>query len=262
MSKRKPAFTVMYEGPAGYSSGRLCQSTRLVITTRTIEIERDGVECVPAVLTCGLWSMCCTTSTIEIYELEMIVKLEFTESDNQGSVYGAGATNRGCGIIKGEVYTGNRCGNKRFSIDTPDEGGISTRELYKHLHDAWNRARHSAWVHEQRTDQLLGTADAGQGRAIMHGAHMHTSATATPGSRVIGEVPANASAGQATSASTALALAVDEAECEGEGEVDELLGTDCARDDKAHRGASVQKNWSAQLYRGETTHDLTSSPVV
>ena len=54
MSKRKPAFTVLYEGPAGYKSGRLCQTTRLVITTRTIEIERDGVDCVPAVLTCGL----------------------------------------------------------------------------------------------------------------------------------------------------------------------------------------------------------------
>ena len=243
MSKRKPAFTVLYEGPAGYSSGRLCQSTRLVITTRTIEIERDGVECVPAVLTCGLWSMCCTTSTIEIYELEMVVTLVFIEADNQGSVYGAGATNRGCGIIKGEVYTGNRCGNKKFSIDTPDEGGLSTLELYKRLRDAWDKARHSAWVHEQRTDQLLGTTDAGRGQAAMRGAPPPTT---TPGSRVVGEGAVGASAGEATSASTVLALAVDEAECEGED--DELLGIDRAQDHKAHRN--------------ETTQDLASSLAV
>ena len=267
MSKRKPAFTVLYEGPAGYKSGRLCQTTRLVITTRTIEIERDGVDCVPAVLTCGLWSMCCTTSSIEIYELEMIVKLVFVEADNQGSVYGAGAKNRGCGIIEGEVYTGNRCGNKKFSVDTPDEGdGFSTRELYKRLREAWDRARHSSWAHEQRTDQLLGTADAGRGQAAMRGAAAAAAAatataktTATASSRVIGEAPVGLPAGQATSASTALALTVEEDEFEGED--DELLGGDRAAAGDGPRG-DVQKHWSSQLYRNEATHDLASSPVV
>ena len=57
-----------YEGPGGPKSSRMCKTTTIIATNRTVEIEREGPNVVMAILTLGF---CCMFSqaSIEIYEV-------------------------------------------------------------------------------------------------------------------------------------------------------------------------------------------------
>ena len=47
----------------------MLHKTSLVITNRTVEIEREGANVFLTALTCGCWYLCFQTASIEIYEV-------------------------------------------------------------------------------------------------------------------------------------------------------------------------------------------------
>ena len=116
----------IYEGPAGRHTSRLLHKTSLVITNRTVEIEREGANLPLTILTCGCWYLCFQTASIEIYELQRIQTLYLKDD-----------------VIIGEIQPRERCGRGKFEIDTPRDGDKSTKDLFFELKEAWNIARHS-----------------------------------------------------------------------------------------------------------------------
>ena len=116
----------IYEGPAGRHTSRLLHKTSLVITNRTVEIEREGANLPLTMLTCGCWYLCFQTASIEIYELQRIQTLYLKDD-----------------VIIGEIQPRERCGRGKFEIDTPRDGDKSTKDLFFELKEAWNIARHS-----------------------------------------------------------------------------------------------------------------------
>ena len=59
----------IYEGPGGKRSGKIMHKTTIIITNRTVEIEREGANCCLSVLTLGCWFFFFQTASIEIYEV-------------------------------------------------------------------------------------------------------------------------------------------------------------------------------------------------
>ena len=66
----------IYEGPAGRHTSRMLHKTSLVITNRTVEIEREGANVMLTALTCGCWYLCFQTASIEIYEVRDCTRLQ------------------------------------------------------------------------------------------------------------------------------------------------------------------------------------------
>jgi hypothetical protein len=100
--------------------------TSLVITNRTVEIERDGANLFFTALTCGIWYLCCQSASIEIYEIQRIQTLYCKD-----------------GVIVGEIQPTGCFGRGRFVIDLPEDGDKSTKDLFFELKEAWHAARHS-----------------------------------------------------------------------------------------------------------------------
>lgn len=114
----------IYEGPCGPRSGKIMHKTTIIVTNRTVEIEREGANCCLSVLTLGCWFFFFQTASIEIYELQRITSLYLKDD-----------------TIIGEVEK-TRCGGGSFAIDTPADGEQSTKDLFFELKEAWNIARH------------------------------------------------------------------------------------------------------------------------
>jgi hypothetical protein len=104
----------------------MLHKTSLVITNRTVEIEREGANVFLTALTCGCWYLCFQTASIEIYELQRIQTLYLKDD-----------------VIIGEIQPRERCGRGKFEIDAPEDGDKSTKDLFFELKEAWNIARHS-----------------------------------------------------------------------------------------------------------------------
>jgi cbb3-type cytochrome oxidase subunit 3 len=127
----------IYEGPGGKRSSRLLHKTTIIVTNRTVEIEREGANVWLTLLTLGCWYFCFQTASIEIYELNRISSLYLKDD-----------------VIIGEVSR-SRCGANRFELDTPANGELQTKDLFFELKDAWNIARHGVMA----GDDLLGDLD-------------------------------------------------------------------------------------------------------
>ena len=61
----------IYEGPGGRAAARFLKKTTLIVTNRTVEIEREGANVCMTVVTMGCWYMFFQTASIEIYEVSM-----------------------------------------------------------------------------------------------------------------------------------------------------------------------------------------------
>ena len=59
----------IYEGPGGKRSSRMLHKTTIIVTNRTVEIEREGANIYMTLLTLGCWYFCFQTASIEIYEV-------------------------------------------------------------------------------------------------------------------------------------------------------------------------------------------------
>ena len=59
----------IYEGPGGEATNRFLKKTTIIVTNRTVEIEREGVNVCMTFLTLGCWYMFFQTASIEIYEV-------------------------------------------------------------------------------------------------------------------------------------------------------------------------------------------------
>ena len=59
----------IYEGPGGRAAARFLKKTTLIVTNRTVEIEREGANVCMTVATMGCWYMFFQTASIEIYEV-------------------------------------------------------------------------------------------------------------------------------------------------------------------------------------------------
>eukprot|EP00937_MAST-01D_sp_MAST-1D-sp2_P004587 g4587.t1 len=119
----------IYEGPGGQRSARMLHKTNLVVTNRTVEIEREGVNVVMTVLTCGCWWLFFQTASIEIYELERIQTLYLKDD-----------------VIYGELVPeaeGRQHGGT-FAIDVPLSGDKTTKDLFFELKESWTVARHTS----------------------------------------------------------------------------------------------------------------------
>jgi len=117
----------IYEGPGGDASGRFLKKTTIIVTNRTVEIEREGANVCMTFLTLGCWYMFFQTASIEIYELTRISRLELQDDVITG-------------IIPGK-RCGGRCGGGRFEIDLPDDSPMSIQDLFLELKAAWERCR-------------------------------------------------------------------------------------------------------------------------
>eukprot|EP00937_MAST-01D_sp_MAST-1D-sp2_P006444 g6444.t1 len=143
----------IYEGPGGPRSGKLMHKTTIIVTNRTVEIEREGANCCLSVLTLGCWFFLFQTASIEIYELQRITSLYLKDD-----------------TIIGEVER-TRCGGGSFAIDTPANGEHSTKDLFFELKEAWNIARHG--VLQDETEEAasaeldIGDSDSSDGELII-----------------------------------------------------------------------------------------------
>jgi hypothetical protein len=61
----------IYEGPGGEATNRFLKKTTIIVTNRTVEIEREGVNVCMTFLTLGCWYMFFQTASIEIYEVRV-----------------------------------------------------------------------------------------------------------------------------------------------------------------------------------------------
>ena len=59
----------IYEGPGGRAAARFLKKTTLIVTNRTVEIEREGANVCMTFVTMGCWYMFFQTASIEIYEV-------------------------------------------------------------------------------------------------------------------------------------------------------------------------------------------------
>ena len=105
----------------------------LVITNRTVEIEREGANLIMSILTCGCWYACFQTASIEIYELQCIETLYLRDNVIHGELRGRGG---------------------KFVLDCPPAGDVETKDLFFELKEAWQTARHAA-----NTDTVLKVSD-------------------------------------------------------------------------------------------------------
>ena len=112
----------IYEGPCGPASKKLLHKTSLVITNRTVEIEREGANLIMSILTCGCWYACFQTASIEIYELQCIETLYLRDNVIHGELRGRGGG---------------------FVLDCPAGGDVETKDLFFELKEAWQVARHA-----------------------------------------------------------------------------------------------------------------------
>ena len=131
----------IYEGPGGEASGRFLKKTTIIVTNRTVEIEREGANVCMTFITLGCWYMFFQTASIEIYELTRISKLEMHNDVITG-------------VIPGK-RCGGRCGGGKFEIDLPDDSPVSINELFQELKVSWESARRDALM----GDDDLGWSD-------------------------------------------------------------------------------------------------------
>jgi hypothetical protein len=131
----------------------MLNKTTLVITNRTVEIEREGANVFLTVLTCGCWYYCFQSATIEIYDLQQIQTLYLKD-----------------GIITGEVGPGRTgreqcCGRSKFIIDMPKHSDKPTKDIFFELKEAWHIVRHS--VLQEQDDVYDSSMDDSDGLLIM-----------------------------------------------------------------------------------------------
>ena len=113
----------IYEGPAGPRTRRALHKTTVIITNKTVEVEREGANVAMTILTLGCWYFCFQTASIEIYELNRITSLYLKDD-----------------VIVGEVPTKGMCSSGRFEIDLPPTAEKTTKDLFFELKEVWNRA--------------------------------------------------------------------------------------------------------------------------
>jgi hypothetical protein len=63
----------IYEGPGGNKAKRFLKKTTLIVTNRTVEIEREGANVLLTFITLGCWYMFFQTASIEIYEVRAVL---------------------------------------------------------------------------------------------------------------------------------------------------------------------------------------------
>lgn len=117
----------IYEGPGGSKARRFLKKTTLIVTNRTVEIEREGANVCLTFLTLGCWYMFFQTASIEIYELTRISRLELVNDVIIGVIPG-----RRCG---------GRCGGGKFEVDLPGDSPVSIQDLFLELKASWESAR-------------------------------------------------------------------------------------------------------------------------
>ena len=115
-----------YEGPCGPKTEKWLHKSTLIVTNRTIEIEREGANCLLSTITLGCWWALFQTATIEIYELDCIIGLQL----------------KGDWILCQMDRQKGNCKSPNFVIDVPPGGDYSTADLYYELKEAWHVARH------------------------------------------------------------------------------------------------------------------------
>lgn len=140
----------IYEGPGGEASGRFLKKTTIIVTNRTVEIEREGANVCMTFITLGCWYMFFQTASIEIYEVSAnskfsipvikgvcmyarcllkpltntaVLFLQLTRISRlelQDDVIS--------GVIPGK-RCGGKCGGGKFEIDLPEDSPMSIQDL-------------------------------------------------------------------------------------------------------------------------------------
>ena len=122
----------------------------IIVTNRTVEIEREGVNVFLTVITCGCWYVFFQTASIEIYELQRIQTLYLRDD-----------------VVHGEIMPepGSSARGGEFAIDLPVTGDKTTKDLFFELKEAWQVARHSA----QASDMALHLEEGIEGDELLQG---------------------------------------------------------------------------------------------
>ena len=90
--------------------------TTIIITDKTIEIEREGANPLLTLLTLGLWYFCFQTASISIYELSHVVSLNLIDDVIV------------CTVPRPRWYSAGD-----FRIDLPLNAEKTTKELFFEL---------------------------------------------------------------------------------------------------------------------------------
>eukprot|EP00937_MAST-01D_sp_MAST-1D-sp2_P000841 g841.t1 len=141
----------IYEGPVGRRGEKLFHKSTLIVTNRTIEIEREGAHWFGTLITFGLWYFMFQTATIEIYELDRIAAISLQDD-----------------TIICEAKGGKKlchCRPKSFAIDLPKESDVSTHDLFFELKEAWQVVRHGVQAEGDGADALV-ALEAGGGQGL------------------------------------------------------------------------------------------------
>jgi hypothetical protein len=152
MPPRLLELKTTYEGPCGSASEKWLHRSTLIVTNRTIEIEREGANCALSVLTLGCWWAVFQTASIEIYELDFVTGLELRPGRGSGHDTivclferpGKGGSSKRKGGGKGAA-AGRRqlCrGAQQLVLDLPRGQDYSTADLFYELKESWQVARH------------------------------------------------------------------------------------------------------------------------
>ena len=116
------------------------------MTNRTVEIEREGANCLLSLLTLGCWWALFQTATIEIYELDFMSSIELKTGG------GSGGGKRGEDdviVCQLERHRGDKktplgpCSRPRtLLIDVQRGMDYTTADLYFEMKENWIVARH------------------------------------------------------------------------------------------------------------------------
>ena len=147
MPPRLLELKTTYEGPCGPASEKWLHRSTLIVTNRTIEIEREGANCALSVLTLGCWWAVFQTASIEIYELDFVTGLELRPGRSSGHDTVVCLFERPAkGGGKGAAAAGRRqllCrGPQQLVLDLPRGQDYSTADLFYELKESWQVARH------------------------------------------------------------------------------------------------------------------------
>ena len=120
---RMDELKTIYEGSAGPRSSRMLHKTTVIVTNKTVEIEREGANVFLTFLTLGCWYFCFQTASIEIYELTRITSLYLKDD-----------------VIVGEFPSRGMCTPNHFIIDLPARAGKTTQDLFFEMKEVWSKA--------------------------------------------------------------------------------------------------------------------------
>jgi hypothetical protein len=96
----------------------------VIVTDKTIEIEREGANPLLTLLTLGLWYFCFQTASISIYEINHITALNLIDDVIV------------CTVPKHKWYSAGE-----FRIDLPLNAAKTTKELFFEMKELWCAAQ-------------------------------------------------------------------------------------------------------------------------